>query len=427
MHEEAASDGHTWIRPQIALALSGGGFRAALFHLGVLRRIAEAGWLAKIDVISTVSGGSILGAFLTLRWERVLSAGATQDALDEHVTSSFVALVSNRSFVAEWTTRLVTVPFRKLFDPSFTRTQLAAELLARTFFDEALCSDLPPWPYLVLNASNLISGRAWRFTRDGLGDSRFGYATWHGRAISLGVAVGASAAFPPVFPPTRIRSDDYRFGRSPYGEEPIACPSYLPLSDGGIYDNLGVEVLSKKTPLPGEVVVEQPQFLIASDGGYPPQTKFRANGLPLLSEGLLLYRADEIARDQIGALRRRMLVRQFMSTSDSLRGVLATLGSSVQRIESGANDPSASYARDEDPRTLIPRSILSRIHRIRTHLNRFTVVEAEALMYHGYLIADAVLWSNNRHQPQPFQITTKGRWRIEFTPTKLAEWEAALQ
>ena len=49
-------------REKWGLALSGGGFRASFFHLGVLARLAEMDLLRRVEVISTVSGGSIIGA-----------------------------------------------------------------------------------------------------------------------------------------------------------------------------------------------------------------------------------------------------------------------------------------------------------------------------------------------------------------------------
>src|SRR4051812_33712446 len=51
-------------RDRVALCLSGGGLRAALFHLGALRRLNELGILCQVDTIVSVSGGSILAAFL---------------------------------------------------------------------------------------------------------------------------------------------------------------------------------------------------------------------------------------------------------------------------------------------------------------------------------------------------------------------------
>lgn len=52
---------------KLGLALSGGGFRASFFHLGVLARLAEEGLLRQVEVISTVSGGSIIGAAYYVR------------------------------------------------------------------------------------------------------------------------------------------------------------------------------------------------------------------------------------------------------------------------------------------------------------------------------------------------------------------------
>ena len=86
-------------RPKLGLALSGGGFRAAFFDvLGVLARMAERGLLRKVEVISTVSGGSIVGAQLYLHLkdlhENVPAAEITDEhyvKLVEHLETSFLA------------------------------------------------------------------------------------------------------------------------------------------------------------------------------------------------------------------------------------------------------------------------------------------------------------------------------------------------
>src|SRR5579864_336960 len=65
-------------REKLGLALSGGGFRASLFHVGVLARLAELGILRKVEVISTVSGGSIVGALYYLRVRNLLQRSADQ-------------------------------------------------------------------------------------------------------------------------------------------------------------------------------------------------------------------------------------------------------------------------------------------------------------------------------------------------------------
>jgi hypothetical protein len=394
----------------------------------VLKRIAEEGWLPRLDVISMVSGGSLLGAFAIPRWSRMLEAAKTKGdaaALEETIARPFVAALGARNFLAWWGEHLLTLPVRKLFDSSLTRTSVAAELYGHWLAEKMLCSELPEKPYAIFNSSSLIAGRAWRFTRDGLGDSRFGYSAWGSKPLPVGVAAGASAAFPPVFTPARIRAADYSFGGSPHGEAPLDIPKYIPLTDGGVYDNLGMEVFSKESDekpqqLPGGLTMARPEFLIASDAGYPAQTKFRDNGLPAVSEGLLLYRVDAMARDQVGALRRRMAVEQFIQGKP--HGVIATLGSSIASIERRAKK---QYVRSGDASTLIPASILPRIQEMRTNLDRFTALEADAVQYHAYLLTDAVLLLNNDSQPEAYRVNGPGKWVV--SKDQLQAWDALLK
>jgi hypothetical protein len=64
---------------KVGLALSGGGFRASFFHLGVLARLAEVDALRGVEVLSTVSGGSILGAHYYLEVQRLLETKLDSD------------------------------------------------------------------------------------------------------------------------------------------------------------------------------------------------------------------------------------------------------------------------------------------------------------------------------------------------------------
>jgi len=70
------------LRPGIALALSGGGFRATLFHIGTLIRLNELGFLPQLDRISAVSGGSIAAGMLACRWETLKAVGFAPSSLD---------------------------------------------------------------------------------------------------------------------------------------------------------------------------------------------------------------------------------------------------------------------------------------------------------------------------------------------------------
>ena len=410
---------------RIGIAMSGGGFRAAVFHLGVLRRIAELGWLPKLDIMSTVSGGSVAGAFAASRWPSVAADGYDWSALERHVVRPFVELITTRNFIREWGLSLLQLPFRKLTDPTFTRTKLAGLRYGDLFCNRLRCSELPTQPYLVLNATSLTSIRSWRFTRDGMGDSRIGLAEWGENPLPLGEAVAASAAFPPVFPPARIRRTDYSFSPPVYKESPVPDYPLIAVTDGGVYDNLGVEAIGKQSILPGVGKIAAPEFLIVSDAGYPAQYAFRSNGIPGLGSALLLYRVDGIAREQAAAQRRRALVADFANPSSTRKGLLVMLGSGIHRIPNGRGE---EYETAVGSQYMIPPTLVAGIQRIRTHLDRFDPVECEALMYHAYLMTDAFLWAHRLTCPERYRVPNSPDpiWRIEFSDPRIIEWQKVL-
>ena len=222
----------------VALCLSGGGYRATLFHLGTLWRLAEAGWLAQLDRVSSVSGGSIAAGALALAWDdlRVRENG-----------------------VAERFRDLVVGPVRALADRTVdvwavgsgvTLPGGVADYVERAY-DEALfhgatLQDLPDWPRFVICATNVQTGSLWRFTKRYMADWRVGQVK--SPTVPLARAVAASSAFPPFLSPLRMTLDegeveDFASGaplhRDPYTREAV-------LTDGGVYDNLGLETAWKK-------------------------------------------------------------------------------------------------------------------------------------------------------------------------------------
>jgi NTE family protein len=386
---------------RVAIALSGGGFRAALFHLGLLRRIAELGWLPKVDAISGVSGGSIIAAFAALRWAEMLSDGGDAAAFEKHIAGPFVVAVSTRSILTEWLIRAAVTGPMRMFDRTFTRTTAFGEVLSESLYRGELCTALPDSPYTILNATSLVSARAWRFTRHGSGDSRIGYAVWNsGNVLPIGQAVAASAAFPPVFSPARISARHYTFSGTMYRDDPVAVPNTIALTDGGVYENLGTEVLTKPTPLPGEQVLTPAEFLLVSDGGYPARYEFDLR-LPGFASLALLRRVNTIALEQVSALRRRRLIESFERGRPN--GLLVALGSNLDRIPAGGAD---AYRQLVGSDSCPPMEVVRRIQHVRTHLNRFSREEAEALMYHGYVLPDAFLWARSPHIPAAYRHRT---------------------
>ncbi|HKV92356.1 MAG TPA: patatin-like phospholipase family protein [Candidatus Angelobacter sp.] len=410
--------------PRIAIAMSGGGFRASLFHLGVLKRLAELGWLKRVDALSTVSGGSIIGAFFVVNWQRWVEQGADGPAFDRVILNPFVQQLRTRNFLLDWMKTAYQWPIRKLYDREFTRTTAAAELLDKWFFNGLTCAQLPERPFLVLNSTSLQSIRAWRFTRHGLGDSRIGYGEWtDGNSLPLSTAVCASASFPPVFPPMRIRKDRYSFSAPVYGETNAPHFEFAALTDGGVYDNSGMEALIKPTDLPGSQRLLPAEFLIVSDGGAPATYGFTSRGIPALTQGLLLYRADAIAREQVTALRTRMFMDQLLSKKR--QGMLVSLRSATNRISS--NDFKA-YCEAVPGHHHIPGDLLPHIRAIRTSLDRFSEVEANALMYHGYLMTDCFLWCYRGTFSSEYTVPEKPEpsWKFSFSDEMTGSWSKEL-
>lgn len=412
------------MKPRIALALSGGGFRASVFHLGLMRRLAEFGWLKDVDVISTVSGGSIVGAFAVQRWTSFLQSGGNAEAFESTILRPFIERIQSHNFLIDWLLTSWQWPYRKLTSKVFTRTQAAAELFDNLFFEGQRCECLPARPVLIMNATNLQSMRAWRFTGAGMGDSRVGHARWNSNSLPLSACVGASAAFPPVFPPVRIRRADFSFAPPIYGEVPLPDFPLIPLADGGVYDNSGLEALTKAVKIPGyDELIEPAELLIVSDGGAPANYDFDAFGLPALSDAALLYRVDAIARQQVSALRTRSLMTEF--NAGSKRGILTGLGSSVSNMPA---DVFAKYCDLIPDGCLLPNEILIPVRRIRTSLDRFNEIEVEALMYHAYSLTDAFAWCyRDRFPPQYRPASFPGRWQIDFDQAKIALWKLALE
>ena len=253
------------ISPKIGLALSGGGARAMAFHLGCLRALDRLGLLHRIDVLSTVSGGSVIGVFFhahegdfasfEAKMREVLSQGLAKrmcrklfSLLGLRVTAAFALIGAVAVVVALIRT---IVGLLKLITPSSlarhfesfdvrsplhrfaSRTSLLEAVLDELLFGGASMSDLRPKPHLVVNATELRTGSAFRFGTKESGSWRWGKL--HRNEVSVAHAVAASAAYPLFLP-----AFDETFT---FDDKGALRTERVVLTDGGIYDNLGLGCL----------------------------------------------------------------------------------------------------------------------------------------------------------------------------------------
>lgn len=224
-----------------ALCLSGGGYRAMLFHIGVLWRLNELGWLQRLNRISSVSGGSITAGLLAMCWNNLdFQNNIARNFVDEIVTpiknlASRTIDVSSVVMGSLWFGSIgdkVADSYRKYLYGDRTLQDIVDEVPGKS-------------PRFVFNATNVQSGVLWRFMKPYMRDYRVGEVK--NPTIDLAVAVAASSAFPPVLSPVEIDLDPNDFtpgsGTDLQGAE---FRTQVVLTDGGVYDNLGLETAWKR-------------------------------------------------------------------------------------------------------------------------------------------------------------------------------------
>jgi predicted acylesterase/phospholipase RssA len=155
---------------KLGLALSGGGFRASLYHLGLLRFLRDAGILPQVTHITSVSGGSIMAVHLALNWDRY-NGGANEFDAAAAEFLSFVRLdIRNRVvrrfpllLPLRWPRRFLGWSNRQL-----TLTGLLEYHYERYLYGDKSLFELPESPQLHILATNLSEGCLCSFNRNGL-------------------------------------------------------------------------------------------------------------------------------------------------------------------------------------------------------------------------------------------------------------------
>ena len=271
----------------IGLCLSGGGFRASFYHIGILAQMAEKGLLRKVEVISTVSGGSILGVAYYILLKRLLESKADADIVDQDYIDIVVELEESfKKGVSEnirMRTFLNPIANMRMALPNFSRSDQIGILYTQYLYlpiynkgktpeqqvNSINMTDLHispkdkegfhPFkgehtneyrenkvPILVVNSTSLNSGHDWVFTGSGMGEipprndifydidkkDRYSYSRYEdittrdAKGFSVGSAVAASAGVPGLFPPMAVSK--------------LYKDRTVQLVDGGVFDNQGI-------------------------------------------------------------------------------------------------------------------------------------------------------------------------------------------
>jgi len=398
---------------KVGLALSGGGFRASLFHLGVLARLAELDLLRHVEILSCVSGGSIVGAHYYLKARRLLN---TKD--DAKIgADDYIELV--QELIEEFLggvqknvrTRVVSNPLANLrmLLTGYSRSDRAGDLFERHIFRRVedgegrqprLLSNLKIWPpdmeesegfkptvhnwrrenkvpILILNATSLNTGHNWQFTTTWMGESPAAIDTEIDAnerlrrmklpeeappphdGYRLGRAVAASACVPGFFEPSTLRRLYER--------------KLVRLVDGGVFDNQGVVSLLE----------QECRVILVSDASGQMDAQDNPTGgsfgVSMRSNSILM---DRVRQTQFRDLRAR-------EQSGQLRGLIYV--HLKKDLEGNAVDwirchdrKSGGESASQVTRYGIRQDLQRKLADLRTDLDSFCDAEAYALMYSGY-------------------------------------------
>ena len=342
--------------PGTALCLSGGGYRAMVFHVGVLWRLNEAGMLPDLERVSSVSGGSITAGVLAMNWEDLQfdQAGVAQE-FQSRLVDPIRGMASKHVDVPSVLSGL-GLPFTSVSDR-------VVKAYRKHLFGKTTLQDLPDRPRFVINATNLESGVLMRFSKPYLADYRVGCV--NEPDLPLALAVAASSAFPPFLSPCTVDLQHEAWvtqeGNDLDDEE---FRGEIRLSDGGVYDNLGIETAWKRYTT----------ILVSDAGG-----QMEPDAEPPSDWARHMLRVLKVIDNQVRSLRKSQVVESFKSQQRSGMYI---------GIRSHTDDYPTPSPLPADPR--VTRELAA----VPTRLDALEAALQERLINWGYVICDTGLRSH---------------------------------
>jgi predicted acylesterase/phospholipase RssA len=402
---------------KVGLALSGGGFRASIFHIGVLARLAELDVLRHVSVLSCVSGGSIIGAHLYLEIRQLLRTKRDAEItrrdyidlvarIEQRFLDSVQKNIRMRAFAS------FRASLKMLLQPTYTVTRRIGELLEEEIYSQVddgegesprYISDLGfiplgeaenftpedhNWrraakvPHLIVNATTLNTCHNWQFSTTTLGEPasqmegeadgnwrfrrvRYTDAPPQYRHVRLGDAVGASACVAGLLPPVLL---------------PNLYPGKMvALVDGGVHDNQGIATL-----LDADCTV----LLISDASRNAPASSDPKIGMMGMNMRTINILMDRLRQSRLRELAARM-------GSSRLRGIM------FLHLKKEFDSPPVDWIGCDDPTEIsakqaaapitsygVRKDVQQMIAAVRTDMDTFNDSEAQALMASGYRMAD---------------------------------------
>jgi NTE family protein len=389
-----AWDGHG-LETGLALALSGGGFRAMLFHAGALMRLNEFGLLSTLARISSVSGGSIASGYLAYVWGQLGAPDATGAfaRFDEIYVEPILAFSRQKIDVHDILTGLL---------PWTSAAKQVQDSYDKALFHGKSLQALPDRPWFVFCATNLQTGVNFRFSKPYAGDYIVGRIDRPN--LPLSTAVTASSAFPPFLSPLVLEPPVGSFTDwpgQPAGAggliDPAKFREKVLLTDGGVYDNHGLEPIVKRY-----------MTLFVSDGGAPFARTAEVASDPIRQ----LQHVFDVTDNQVRSLRRRDLIDRYKAAKE--RNLAADQLDGYARF-------GAYWGIDTDPAKVDPQASLAcstktahTLAGLPTRLSDLGELQSKQLINWGYTICDRCI--RTHYNAAEIQQKPPAKWPYPDAP-----------
>ncbi len=362
---------------KIGLALSGGGIRAAIFHSGVLKYLAEKEMLEQVSFISTVSGASLLmGLIYTFSNNKFPSS---KEYL-ENIFPKIEKLLTTKD--------LQKKAIRSLLSPKnwgdfLNRGNIVANELKSYWGIKGNLQDIPDYPRWIINGTTRETGKCWRFSKERMGDYITGYVV--NPDLPIAEAIAASAAYPPAIDHYKLQTSLYEWKHYEEGIEfknssqptKTIKPNldFYHITDGGVYDNLGTEAVFKKL---GEELRKEINYLIVSDAGSLLDIT-EINSFLTLSK---LKRNFSIVMDQVIGLRLRVIFRFFEYNPNT--GIIVKIGKNVKQLINEAKKIKNDFEIDKNIDGFLNYDDVKKAANYPTDLKKASANNFELIKQHGY-------------------------------------------
>ncbi|MGB8818856.1 MAG: patatin-like phospholipase family protein [Rhizobiaceae bacterium] len=326
------------------LCISGGGYRAMLFHAGAIFRMNELGLIKPLKRVSSVSGGSMTAAALAVAWPKLtFDAKGVATNLKDLFLKPLIAQSEDSIDVGSALVGIL---------PLVTAADMAAKSYDKHIAKNVKLASLPTKPLFVFNATNLMTGAVMRFRPDYIADHHIGVIK--GVDLKLSRAIACSAAFPPFLSPSDVdlsdgtiaAADKGHLARAPFTQKAV-------LTDGGVYDNMGTETVWKRL-----------RTVFVSNAGKP----FGYDETPARDWLQQSLRVIDILMDQSENLRERILADAYRSGART---------GAMWGLTTGLNHP-------EDMPKMLTKAEYVAAQEVPTRLSKMTRAQQNLILKAGY-------------------------------------------